>query len=123
LVWRAWNAIIRRPSKTTSAEVYQPYNLDLSAAQGDRPSLLADETPADPGTIHADMRLLHPGDADLWNSVRTLDEKLRIPVILRYYHDYPVSEISNLLHISEGTVHARLDAAREKIALSADKGG
>ena len=58
----------------------------------------------------------HAGDLELWNSVRTLEEKLRVPVVLRYYHDFPIAEIAHLLHISEGTVHARLDAAREKIA-------
>ncbi len=66
---------------------------------------------------HGDPRVLHPGDADLWLSVRRLDEKLRIPVVLRYYHEYSIGDIAHLLHISEGTVHARLDAAREKIAL------
>jgi DNA-directed RNA polymerase specialized sigma24 family protein len=59
----------------------------------------------------------HPGDPELWSSVRHLNEKLRVPVVLRYYHDYSVSDIAHLLRISEGTVHARLDAAREKIAL------
>jgi RNA polymerase sigma-70 factor (ECF subfamily) len=55
-------------------------------------------------------------DPALWQAVRALDERLRLPVILRYYHDFPVAEIARLLHMSEGTVHARLDAAREKIA-------
>jgi DNA-directed RNA polymerase specialized sigma24 family protein len=45
-----------------------------------------------------------------------MDEKLRLPVVLRYYHDFSVGEIARLLHIGEGTVHARLDSAREKIA-------
>ena len=52
----------------------------------------------------------------LWQSVRALDEKLRLPVVLRYYHDFPVAEIARLLRLSEGAVHARLDQAREKIA-------
>jgi DNA-directed RNA polymerase specialized sigma24 family protein len=56
-----------------------------------------------------------PDDA-VWQAVRGLDEKLRIPIVLRYYHEYPISEIARLLRISEGAVHARLDAAREKIA-------
>ncbi len=57
-----------------------------------------------------------PMDDALWQSVRRLDDKLRVPVVLRYYHEYPISEIAKLLRISEGAVHARLDAAREKIA-------
>jgi RNA polymerase sigma-70 factor (ECF subfamily) len=55
-------------------------------------------------------------DDALWQSVRRLDDKLRVPVVLRYYHEYPINEIAKLLRISEGAVHARLDAAREKIA-------
>lgn len=55
-------------------------------------------------------------DEALWNAVRGLDERLRLPVVLRYYHDFPVAEISRLLRISEGAVHARLDKAREKLA-------
>lgn len=55
-------------------------------------------------------------DDALWQSVRRLDDKLRVPVVLRYYHEYPISEIAKLLRISEGAVHARLDSAREKIA-------
>ena len=64
---------------------------------------------------------LHQADAELWSSVRGLDENLRVPIVLRYYHDYPVAEIAHLLNISEGTVHARLDAAREKIARQLEK--
>jgi RNA polymerase sigma-70 factor, ECF subfamily len=103
VVWRTWRAIIHPPATDSDG-------LEISIRQ---------EEPAPPaeGTASADPHLLHPGDAELWLSVRHLDEKLRIPVVLRYYHDYPISEIARLLHISEGTVHARLDAAREKIAL------
>ena len=57
----------------------------------------------------------NPGDEAMWQTVRKLKEEMRIPVVLRYYHDYPISEIARLLHISEGAVHARLDAARERI--------
>jgi RNA polymerase sigma factor (sigma-70 family) len=52
----------------------------------------------------------------LWQAVRALDEPLRLPVVLRYYHDFPVAEVARLLKVSEGTVHARLDTAREKVA-------
>jgi RNA polymerase sigma factor (sigma-70 family) len=51
-----------------------------------------------------------------FEAVRGLNENLRLPVVLRYYHDLPVAEIARLLKLGEGAVHARLDAAREKIA-------
>jgi RNA polymerase sigma-70 factor (ECF subfamily) len=52
-------------------------------------------------------------DREVWRAIRSLDEKQRLPVILRYYHDYPVAEIAALLQIPEGTVHSRLNKARE----------
>jgi len=52
-------------------------------------------------------------DQALWHSVRSLNERLRLPVVLRYYHDLPVNEIATTLNLSEGAVHARLDKARE----------
>ena len=54
-------------------------------------------------------------DRQLWSAVDSLDEKHRLPVILRYAHDMPVHEISRVLGISEGTVHSRLFYAREKL--------
>jgi RNA polymerase sigma factor (sigma-70 family) len=56
------------------------------------------------------------GDADLWASVRALPEKLRLAVVLRYYHDMPIGDIARVLGTREGAIHARLDAARERIA-------
>lgn len=90
---------------------------------GTGPTTAADRSSTEPAEKPApqpDPRL-HAGDVELWSSVRSLDEKLRVPIVLRYYHDYPIEEIAHLLRISEGTVHARLDAAREKIARQMEK--
>lgn len=57
-----------------------------------------------------------PGDAAVWASFCALKMNLRLPVVLRYYHDLSISDVARVLHLSEGAVHARLDAAREKIA-------
>ena len=57
----------------------------------------------------------HETDSDLWQVVHALDEKHRIPVILRYYRDLPVAEIAEMLHIPVGTVHSRLNHARERL--------
>ena len=54
-------------------------------------------------------------DAELWNAIRTLDEKHRIPIVLRYYHDLPIADIAEMLNIPPGTVHSRLNHAREKL--------
>ena len=54
-------------------------------------------------------------DAALWHAVHALDDKHRIPIILRYYHDLPVADIAEMLSIPTGTVHSRLNHAREKL--------
>jgi RNA polymerase sigma-70 factor (ECF subfamily) len=48
-------------------------------------------------------------------AVNSLDEKHRLPVVLKYYHDLPIAEIAQLLGLSEGTVHSRLFTARERL--------
>jgi RNA polymerase sigma-70 factor, ECF subfamily len=54
-------------------------------------------------------------DAELWCAIRTLGDKHRIPVVLRYYHDLPVADIADMLDIPPGTVHSRLNHARGKL--------
>lgn len=54
-------------------------------------------------------------EAALWRSLNQLDERHRIVVILRYFHELPVSEISVILSVNEGTIHSRLHTAREKL--------
>ena len=51
-------------------------------------------------------------DEALWSAIHTMDEKHRIPIVLRYYHDLSVAEIASILQIPEGTVHSRLNTAR-----------
>jgi len=54
-------------------------------------------------------------DYSLFSIVQSLNEKHRLPVILRYYHDCSVAEIAQILDIPEGTVHSRLNTARKKV--------
>jgi len=54
-------------------------------------------------------------DSELWQAIHALDEKHRIPIVLRYYHDLPVNEIAEMLRIPVGTVHSRLNHARERL--------
>ncbi len=51
----------------------------------------------------------------LWRVIHSMDEKHRIPVVLRYYHDLSVAEIARVLQIPEGTVHSRLNTARRQL--------
>ena len=54
-------------------------------------------------------------EAILWNSLNQLDERFRTVVVLRYFHELPISEISEILGVNEGTIHSRLHSAREKL--------
>ncbi|MED1948404.1 MULTISPECIES: sigma-70 family RNA polymerase sigma factor [Brevibacillus] len=59
---------------------------------------------------------------ELLGVVRTLSYKLRVVVILRYFHDYALDEIAELLQIPLGTVksrhHLALKALRKHCELS-----
>jgi RNA polymerase sigma-70 factor (ECF subfamily) len=51
----------------------------------------------------------------LWNCLNQLDERLRVVIVLRYFHEMSTSEIAEVLSIQEGTVHSRLHNARERL--------
>jgi RNA polymerase sigma-70 factor (ECF subfamily) len=57
----------------------------------------------------------HESDEALWRMIHSMDEKHRIPVVLRYYLDLSVVEIAHILQIPEGTVHSRLNHARKQL--------
>src|SRR5215207_745521 len=54
-------------------------------------------------------------EAQIWRSLNQLDERHRIVVVLRYFHELSVTEISEILSVNEGTIHSRLHTAREKL--------
>jgi len=58
----------------------------------------------------------------LWQAVDALDEKHRLPLILRYVHELSVPQIAAALRISPGTVHSRLHYARLKLLQSPGRG-
>ena len=54
-------------------------------------------------------------EAAIWRSLNQLDERHRIVVVLRYFHEFSIAEISEILSVNEGTIHSRLHNAREKL--------
>lgn len=54
-------------------------------------------------------------EAALWSALNQMDERYRMVVILRYFHELSIAEISDVLSINEGTIHSRLHYAREKL--------
>jgi RNA polymerase sigma-70 factor (ECF subfamily) len=56
-------------------------------------------------------------DAALWNAIRRLDDSQQEVIVLRYYHDLPIANISQVTGVSERTVHNRLRAAHEHLRI------
>lgn len=54
-------------------------------------------------------------DIDLYNAVLSLNKKERLVVMLFYYDDLPIKEISALAGIKESTVKSLLKRSREKL--------
>ena len=54
-------------------------------------------------------------EAEIWKSLNQLDEPFRIVLVLRYFHELSITEISEILSVNEGTIHSRLHSAREKL--------
>ena len=59
--------------------------------------------------------LQRESNRQLWLAVDKLDDKHRLPVLLRYVHDMSVPEIAVALGVNEGTVHSRLHYARYEL--------
>jgi RNA polymerase sigma-70 factor (ECF subfamily) len=54
-------------------------------------------------------------DVFLARMLEKLDEKHRLVIVLRYFQELSVTEISEILSLPEGTVHSRLHTARERL--------
>ena len=52
---------------------------------------------------------------ELWDIVHTLREEYRLVIVLFYYNDLALQDISNVLDIPLGTVKSRLSRGRELI--------
>jgi RNA polymerase sigma-70 factor (ECF subfamily) len=66
-------------------------------------------------TSPEDAVLQNEKEAAIWRSLNQLDERHRVVVILRYFHEFSIAEISEILSVKEGTIHSRLHTAREKL--------
>ena len=68
------------------------------------------------GRLPEDVASQNETSQQLWRAVESLNEKHRLPVILRYGHQLPIKEIAAILEIKEGTVHSRLHHAHRQLA-------
>ena len=81
------NALLKRNKKTL--------NLDISIAKNDK----AEQS----------------DKLELKDSINNLDSDLKIVVILYYYEDMSIKDISESLNIPQGTIKSRLSRARSKL--------
>lgn len=54
-------------------------------------------------------------DTPLLDALFELEEKLRLPLQLRYVENYSVAEVARILRLPEGTVKSRLARGRDKL--------
>lgn len=54
----------------------------------------------------------------VWQAIQALNEKQRLPIILRYYHDLSIAEIAEVLQVNSGTIHSRLSLARDQLRVA-----
>lgn len=71
-------------------------------------------------TLPEDEVIQNEEEAALWIAMNKLDERHRIVLVLRYFHELPVTEIAGMLNLPEGTIHSRLHTARERLRIALD---
>ena len=54
-------------------------------------------------------------DPEVFRILFSLNEKLRLPMVLHYVEGYSVDEVARIMRIPTGTVKSRLARAREKM--------
>lgn len=64
---------------------------------------------------------VHDSHNELWDVVQTLKEEYRIVVVLFYYNNLSLREISRVLDIPIGTVKSRLNRGREFLKEALDE--
>ena len=74
------------------------------------------EEPSAPAQYHE--------EGALWQAVQSLGDDMRAVVVLFYYEDLSIREISTVTGVTEGTVRTRLTRARHKLKqILTEKGG
>lgn len=56
-----------------------------------------------------------PPDTGLWEALKALPEKYRLPIVLHHVEGYDLNEVSAMLHLPMQTVRGRLFYARKKL--------
>lgn len=65
--------------------------------------------------LHEEIAYYDKDISDLYITICKLPKKYRVTVVLYYYYGYSVSEISDIMKVSESSVQTRLMRARQKL--------
>lgn len=78
-----------------------------------------------PGNENVEKLLapVHDSYNELWDIVQTLKEEYRIVIVLFYYADLSIRDISGVLDLSVGTVKSRLNRGRELLKKALEEKG
>lgn len=52
---------------------------------------------------------------DLYNAIDILDEKFKTPIILQYFHDMTIKEISEILESNENAIKTYIRRGKERL--------
>lgn len=66
---------------------------------------------------------VHDNHNELWDILETLKEEYRLVIVLFYYHDLSLRDISSVLDIPVGTVKSRLNRGRELLKTALEEKG
>ncbi len=72
----------------------------------------------DPAPDPAEHLALESSSEYVIEAVQSLPEELRVAIVLYYFEDFSIAEISNILALPTGTVKYRLYEARKRLAQS-----
>jgi RNA polymerase sigma factor (sigma-70 family) len=68
-----------------------------------------------------EMAILAESRKHIWQQVQTLPPKYRVPLVLRYYGDFSLREVADLLGQREGTVRVLVHRALHKLRQSSQE--
>ena len=60
-------------------------------------------------------------DRELHDALLTMDEQLRLPIVLHYMEGYSVKEIAQILRVPQGTVKSRMSRGRSQLKTMIDE--
>lgn len=66
-------------------------------------------------TITGNSQIEDADKIDIRDSIDSLDDELKILIVLYYYEDMSINDISEVLNIPQGTIKSRLSRARNKL--------